>query len=266
MRTYTMLAMIIAVVFGTSACNKNASAPAAKSGKVGQPTAKTPTAQPPMKMVGPATGGGLRGTVSETMNAGSYTYVKLKTATGEVWAAVPKAVVKVGDAVTIVGPQLMSNFKSKTLNRSFASIYFGNLGKPGQGGPAGAVHGAADAKKQVAAAHGKPKGKKQDVGTIAKAGHTIAELFGQRATLAKKTVKVRGKVTKFNVNIMGKNWLHLQDGTGTEADKTFDLTVTTKATAKVGDVVVVEGVLAVDKDFGAGYKYAAIVEDAKVSK
>lgn len=268
MRTITVFASLVIVALAGQACNKNAAAPGKTSPKGSSTTPSVPAGQPPMKMVS-NTGGGLSGAVTETMDAASYTYLKLKTAKGEVWAAVPKAKVTVGQTVTVVGAQMMSNFKSNTLKRTFASIYFGRLGKPGQAAPdnASAVHGAGGpAAKKVAAAHGKPKGKKQDVGVIVKAGYTIADVFAQRAKLATKKVTVRGKVIKFNANIMGKNWLHLQDGTGSEADKSFDLTVTTKGTAKVGDVVLVEGVLSVGKDFGAGYKYAAIVEDAKLSK
>ncbi|MBW2735567.1 MAG: nucleotide-binding protein, partial [Deltaproteobacteria bacterium] len=100
----------------------------------------------------------------------------------------------------------------------------------------------------------------------AKGGHTVVEIFTKRKELANKKIILRGKVTKFNAGIMKRNWLHIQDGTGAVADKTFDLTVTTQASAKVGDIVTVEGVLAVDKDFGAGYAYSVIVEKATIKK
>jgi hypothetical protein len=76
-------------------------------------------------------------------------------------------------------------------------------------------------------------------------------------------VKVRGKVVKYNSGIMGKNWLHIQDGSGAAGSN--DLTVTTSANTKVGDTVLVAGVLSANKDFGSGYKYALIVQDAKVT-
>jgi hypothetical protein len=78
-------------------------------------------------------------------------------------------------------------------------------------------------------------------------------------------VAVRGKVVKYNEGILGKNWLHLRDGSGT-AGKDDDLAVTTQGKAAVGDVVVVRGPLHLDRDFGAGYAYALIVEDAEVGK
>jgi len=95
-------------------------------------------------------------------------------------------------------------------------------------------------------------------------GKTIAELYSEKAALAGKEVKVRGKVVKFNSGIMGKNWMHIKDGTG-EKDSS-DLTLTTPTdTAKVGDVIVVTGVLVADKDFGMGYKYSIIIEEAKLT-
>ena len=76
---------------------------------------------------------------------------------------------------------------------------------------------------------------------------------------------IRAKVVKYNAGIMGKNWLHLRDGSG-KADKDNDLTVTSNDVAKVGDVVVIKGAVRTDKDFGAGYAYPVIVEDAKIAK
>ena len=95
-------------------------------------------------------------------------------------------------------------------------------------------------------------------------GVTVGAIFEQRVALSGKAVSLRGKVVKVSVAIMGKNWLHIQDGTGDA--KTNDLTVTTDAKAAVGDIVVVKGTVATDKDFGAGYKYDVIVEDAAITK
>jgi hypothetical protein len=94
---------------------------------------------------------------------------------------------------------------------------------------------------------------------------TIAEVFAQRTALKEKPVTIRGKVVKYNEQIMGRNWIHIRDGSGT-AGKDNDLTVTTADKATVGDVVVVKGKVQVDKDFGAGYSYPVIVEDAKLAK
>ena len=95
-----------------------------------------------------------------------------------------------------------------------------------------------------------------------KGGKTVQEVYQEKDKLKGKRVTLRGKVVKYNEAIMGKNWLHLRDGTG--KDPTDDLTVTTQAKAKVGDTVLVEGTVTLDKDLGAGYKYDVIIEDAKV--
>jgi hypothetical protein len=97
-------------------------------------------------------------------------------------------------------------------------------------------------------------------------GMSIADVWSQRKALDAKAVTVRGKVVKVNNQILGRNWIHLQDGSGSAADRTNDLTVTTDASVKVGDIITVTGVLATGKDIGAGYAYDAIVENAKVVK
>ncbi len=98
-----------------------------------------------------------------------------------------------------------------------------------------------------------------------KDARTVAELFAQRQALKDQTVTVRGKVVKFTGGVMGKNWIHLRDGTGT-AGKDNDVTVTTQDAAAKGDVVVVQGKVALDQNIGMGTPYRIIIQDAKVSK
>jgi hypothetical protein len=169
----------------------------------------------------------------------------------------------------------MSNFHSKSLNRDFPVIYFvGNItvnganpgaakltpGHPALGEGAGGV---------LPAGHPSPVGKmtppKVDFAGLkpAKDGKTVAEIYAASAKLAGKSVKVRGKVVKYNANILGKNWLHIQDGTGSAGSN--DVLVTTAGTGKPGDTVLIEGKVALNKDFGSGYKYALLIEDAKVT-
>jgi aspartyl/asparaginyl-tRNA synthetase len=97
-------------------------------------------------------------------------------------------------------------------------------------------------------------------------GYTVADIYGKAASLNGKKVKIKGQVMKFSPQIMGKNWLHLQDGTGDPQKNTHDLVVTSANKAEKGDTVTVEGVVAVNKDFGAGYKYAVIVEDVTITR
>lgn len=220
----------------------------------GSARANDPTSQP------------LTGKVVQTMDAGSYTYAEIEADGRKVWVAAPRTPVAVGDTVSVPAGMVMQNFSSKSLGRTFEEVWFvaairapGAAAAPAPGGSA-----AAKAPEPIPAHRGNGAAPKTGalVAAIAKVadGYTVAELYAQKADLAGKPVAVRGKVTKYNAAILGKNWLHIDDGSG--AGK--DLTVTTAATAKVGDTVVVRGVLGADRDFGAGYRYDLIIEDAVV--
>jgi hypothetical protein len=97
-------------------------------------------------------------------------------------------------------------------------------------------------------------------------GRTVAEVNAQSAALRDKPVAVRATVVKVTTDVMGRNWLHLRDGTGSTADGNNDLVATTKEQPKVGDVVVATGVVRADVDLGAGYAYKVLVEDASLRK
>jgi hypothetical protein len=213
----------------------------------------------------------IKGKVVEKLEAPPYTYLKLAAGKEEVWAAVPKTDSKAGDEVTVVNAMPMNGFESKTLNRKFDVVYFGTLEgatpPPIQPGP-----GADASPAGMAAQHANVAKGPTDVGDVRvekAAGadaRTVAEVYAQRTALKEKPVAVHGKVVKYNAGIMGKNWVHLRDGSG-KADKgDNDITVTTQDSVNVGDVVLVKGVVRIDKDFGAGYAYPVIVEDAKISK
>lgn len=198
----------------------------------------------------------LTGVVLEVRDVEAYTYLRLKTRNGETWAAVAKTAIKKGARVAIENTMLMTNFESKSLNKTFDKIVFGTLSDD-RGGMA-AAHAGMDKPAAVT-----------DV-KVAKASgpnaRTVSEIAGGKTTLKDTTVLVRGTVVKFNSNIMGRNWVHLRDGSGSAADNTNDLLVTTKDTAKVGDVVVAKGMVHTDRDFGAGYRYKVLVEDASLQK
>jgi hypothetical protein len=203
------------------------------------------------------------GEVLEIQNVESYTYLRLKTAQGETWAAVTTAPVKKGAKVTIENATVMNNFESKALKKTFPSVVFGTLA--GAQGVAGAAAGAAGPHSGA----GKPKETAADVHVPRATGanaRTVAEIMTKPAALKDKPVLVRGKVVKYNPGIMGKNWLHLRDGSGTAAAGTNDVLVTTTEQAKVGDIVTAKGVLRTDRDFGAGYSYKAIVEEATLQR
>ena len=204
-------------------------------------------------------GGTLKGTVLEVRDVPSYTYLRLKTKDGETWAATSTTPVKTGAEITLENTSVMNNFESKALNKTFPTIVFGTV--------AGAQASASGAGNPHAAS-----AKSVDVGDVRvpKAtganARTVAEVMTKSGELKDKPVVVRGKVVKYNPAIMGKNWVHLRDGSGSATDNSNDILVTTAEQAKVGDVVNAEGVVRTDKDFGAGYSYKVMIEDAKLKK
>lgn len=195
----------------------------------------------------------VKGEVLEVKDVEVYTYLRLKTKDGETWAAVNKAPVKKGSTVSIENAMVMKNFESTSLKKTFSSIVFGTLAGAAKAG-AQDPHGAA--------------AKVADTGPIkvdkAKGANarTVADIVTKSAELKDKTVQVRGKVVKYSAEIMGKNWIHLRDGSGSEANSSNDILVTTGSPSKVGDVLTVSGTVRTDKDFGSGYAYKVLIEDA----
>ena len=243
-----MLVAILALALG---CEE-------KGPKVGkQPEPQKPTVNQPAA-------GGFTGRALETIKADRYTYVQVDTGREKIWAATPEFRGKEGDIVVVPKGLAMQNFHSKTLERDFEVVYFvgaitvaGNDQGPSQMARTSFMHpprSAKGSKPQIIEVSGIKR---------AKDGKNVAEIFAGSEELAGEQVMVRGKVVKFLPQIMGKNWLHLQDGSGSEG--TNDLTVTTTTTVKVGDVVLVSGVISVDRDFGYGYEYDVIIEDAEVT-
>lgn len=212
------------------------------------------------------------GTVVETMDAASYTYVLLDTGSEKIWAASNTFEVAVGDRLSAPLETPMANFHSPSLNRDFPLIYFASsVSRDGQPVPATSPPGGAPAGQPAmmrSSGSGHPPMTQAEAVTekIAPApgGTTIADIWANRQALGGKPVTVRGKVVRFNGGILDRNWIHLQDGTGKADDGTNDILVTTSATAKVGDIVTATGTILIDKDFGAGYTYAVLVENATI--
>lgn len=231
------------------------------------------------------------GKIVETMNASGYTYLLVDTGAAKNWVAIPETAVKTGSQVSYYVGMEMTDFTSKTLNKTFPSITF----SAGLAETATTVVDTSPAKTTAqddsftAALQAEQKGiaaaippTAQATGgsavaiaplqeiTVAKAegenAYTVAEIFAKYKELAGKKVRIQGKVVKFSPSIMGKNWVHLQDGTGNPLQNSHDLVLTTDTTLAVDAIVTMEGILAAEKDFGSGYKYLAIVEQALLVK
>ncbi len=248
---------LAALAFGCSERIDNTQ-PASDPPATNSPTAEAPPAHGDMGMGAAPAATGMRGKVVETMDSGGYTYALVDVEGKEAWVAGPPAALAIGDAVVVQVEMEMVDFYASSLDRTFSSILFASdISLAGDDAPAAmpSGHGAAPPVEDVL----------PDVVGITRAegGATVEEILLMKDELFDTEVTFRGKVVKYNSGILGKNWLHVQDGTG--ATGTSDITITTDATCAVGDIVLVRGMLVADRDFGAGYVYDVIVEDAQVT-
>ncbi len=196
--------------------------------------------------------------VTEVIQGSSYTYLQVKENMMDRWVAVSRQDVSKGDVYYYDSALQMSDFHSKEIDRTFDVIYFVNqISKT----PLGEV--SAMPQGSMPAHSGKVAVSDAEVEiTKAEGELTIAEVFDNRADYAAQIFEIRGAVVKVNNQVMGKNWVHIQDGTGTGG--AFDLTITTQADVSVGEEVTFKGKLTLNKDFGAGYSYELIMEDGEL--
>ena len=233
----------IILLFSSVSCNKKSAEN--KEGKAQLPIASS-----------------FEGEVISTKDASRYTYIQYKTDDRRIlWAAVLKTKLNKGDRIKLINPQVMKNFTSKTLNKTFDLIYFAegveingktkgeNRGKMPEDG----FHG------------GKNPHINQDIAKVdtsgikkLKGGVSIKEIYDNPEKFKGKVIKLRAIVVKFLPSIMKKNWVHLKD-----ASSEKDITATTDENFKVGEVVEIEGKLETKKDFGYGYFYDVLIENAK---
>ena len=210
-----------------------------------------------------AAGNTATGTVLETVNAGNYTYVRVDTGGEEIWAAATRFDVAVGEVVVVPLEMPMQDFHSESLDRTFPVVYFtSQIMREGEGASPGVPAGHPQVTGAMTSSH-------EDSSQVepvepADGGVTVARVWTDTAKLDGSEIIVRGRVVKYNGGILGTNWIHLQDGTGSATDGTHDLTVTTLGTASVGDIVTATGTLVTNQDFGAGYTYAIMLKDAEV--
>lgn len=209
--------------------------------------------------------------VTEVIQATNYSYLKVKENSNERWVAVTKQDVNVGDVFYYDEAMQMTNFQSKDLDRTFDEIYFVNqisktpmAQNPAMGGGTPAMGGGGMPNMGgggMPAHSGKVETPKISTITLEKAKGelTVADVFENRAKYAENEFEIRGIVVKVNMEVMGRNWIHIQDGTGKEGE--FDLTITTQDAAEKGDEVVFKGKVTLNKDYGSGYSYDVIMED-----
>lgn len=218
--------------------------------------------------------------VQEVLQTSQYTYLRAKESDKEVWLAAPSMQAKAGDTYYYEGGIQMTKFESKELNRVFESIILlekintepkasAVAATNNTTAPAADYHTGTDQQGVPATSEQytrtPPNIEKKDVKVAAaKGGITIGELFAKKDSYAGKTVKIKGQVTKYTPAVMGKNWIHIQDGT--ESGGKFDLAITSDAEVNMGDQVTFEGQIGLNKDLGYGYFFDVLMENAKLVK
>lgn len=237
MKFYQIL--FLALIILSSSCVKN---------KNGQPVAnQTSTAEKAFE-------------VNEVIQTSSYTYIKAYENSAERWVAVTRMDAKKGEKYYYDDALSMNNFHSKELDRDFETIYFINK-------VSSIPFSMQEKMNSMPSDHsGNAKSKqKSSVSLEKEAGEiTVAQVFENRSKYANKEIEIRGIVVKVNKQVMGKNWIHIQDGT--DNDGNFDLTITCQDLPEKNDEVTFKGTIILEKDFGAGYFYDVIMEDAKMTK
>jgi len=203
------------------------------------------------------------GVVAETMQSGGYVYIRLEDG---VWIAANTFAVSEGDKIQYSGAMEMQGFHSKSLDRSFESILF--VAKASLVGGSAEVstvkpmpdHGSMKmAFEKPALAMAPVAGEIKPLAD----GKTVAMVFSEAENLDDKTISLNARVIKINKSIMGRNWITLQDGTGTEPDN--KLLATSQEEVEPGDLVLVKGTVKTDIDLGYGYKYKVLLEESTFS-
>jgi len=201
----------------------------------------------------------LNGIIQEAIQTSNYTYCLVKEGSSEYWIAFTKMQVEEGRPIYFNKGLEMKDFPSKELDRTFPTVFFIQAVSTNPNATASQKKGMIQPSKQPQ----KTKIVKKEI-KVEKAdgGISIAELYANKEKYAGKKVIVRGKVTNCTILIMGRIWIHIQDGT--DSNGNFDLAITSMETINVDAVATFEGIIALEKDFGAGYKYDVIMEEAKV--
>jgi len=210
----------------------------------------------------------LPGKVLEATDVDAYTYLRLETGDGETWAAIDRAPVETGRKIAIVQATVMQDFWSRQQQKTYEWIVFGRLAESCE--PQAMADAAMAAHKAAGLGNVTGMPASGEPIRVAKAdgpgGRTVAEVVAGSASLDDNRVAVRGRVVRYTSDVMGKNWIHLQDGSGSAAEGTNDILVTTLAQAKAGEIVLVKGVVHTNRDFGAGYAYKVLIEEATLER
>lgn len=189
--------------------------------------------------------------VQDVLQAEKYTYLDVQEGEERFWIAVSKMSAAKGDKFYYSGGLLKRNFYSREFDRNFETLFLVSRITPAPGN-VGAQIKSSPAQEVERVKVELPEGVV-----------SLEELFTNAREYAGKQIRVHGQCVKINNQIMDRNWIHIEDGSK-DGESTIDLTVTTQERIPLGAVVTFEGTVSLNRDFGAGYRYDIIVEDATV--
>lgn len=209
------------------------------------------------------------GNIKEVISVSSYSYLRMATASGDKWVAVLKEDFTPGQTIDFAVNLVMRNFASKELNRTFDLIYFGQR----QGKRSGNAESSAKDSPIPAPA----TTVEEPTATLSTGlteplervpgpqGKSVAEIFSQKASLVGTEVQVRGEVQKLTEGVMGTNFLHIQDGSGTPEKKNHDIVVLVKENPPaIGTRATFSATVKLNVDYGSGYSFPLLLDEGKV--
>lgn len=192
--------------------------------------------------------------VNEVLSSDKYVYLNVNEGNSQYWIVTRKRDVEIGETYFFSGGLLKTNYENKEINRVFDKIYLvSNIVSANHGNNPATIN---DHEMQGFADPKEPRIFEKE-GSI-----KIADLLANPKKYEGKKIQLTGKCVKLNANIMGRNWIHLQDGSKND----YDLVLTSKIAIPVGHIVTMTGTVSLNKDFGAGYQYDIIIENCDILK
>ena len=189
--------------------------------------------------------------IKEVLEAGGYTYLRVIENGHEEWLAIVKSNIISGKIYSYEDAAPMKNFKSRELEKTFDEVLF--VAKLTLKEDPTAI---VEKKKSTLYKKVKSISEKEIV--------TLSDLYKYKESFEGKTIRIKGEVTKFSSNILGKNWIHLEDRSIKQGKN--DIVATIDEEIKVGDKISIEGKITTNRDFGSGYKFEVMMENAKIIK
>lgn len=249
----TSISIGTVIIIMMTACTKNPKVITASPDQASTEESTGIFAEPPVKLIPdqpqPSIAEGVHTvTIEEVLPTTKYVYLRVKEGQEQFWIATINREVTIGGTYFYQGGLLKTNFESKEHNRVFEKMYL--------------VSALVESDHS---SHVSPENSQQPITTSAKpldvkGSVKIADLVANPKKYAGKTIQISGKCVKVNPNIMGRNWVHLQDGSKDD----YDLVITCDVQIPVGHTVTMTGKVVLDKDFGSGYKYAILLEEGEL--